>query len=191
MCIISEENMETNIDRRILKSQKAIQNAFLEMLLKDGFDMITIKELTEKADISRKTFYLHYVDKYDLLNAVVNKHLEELGIICEKKKEKGFVEGTVIWFRYFEERKAFFAALFATESTVSFRNRLLDFIMNQLNYKLEESSGKRNTEVLLKFMGMAVLGVVESFVLDQFHGGVEEIAAQVGELLEQIITSPQ
>ena len=68
--------METNIDRRILKSQKAIQNAFLEMLLKDGFDMITIKELTEKADISRKTFYLHYVDKYDLLNAVVNKHLE-------------------------------------------------------------------------------------------------------------------
>ena len=162
--------METNIDRRILKSQKAIQNAFLEMLLKDGFDMITIKELTEKADISRKTFYLHYVDKYDLLNVVVNKHLEELGIICEKKKEKGFVEGTVIWFRYF---------------------RLLDFIMNQLNNKLEESSGKRNTEVLLKFMGMAVLGVVESFVLDQFHGGVEEIAAQVGELLEQIITSPQ
>ena len=183
--------METNIDRRILKSQKAIQNAFLEMLLKDGFDMITIKELTEKADISRKTFYLHYVDKYDLLNAVVNKHLEELGIICEKKKEKGFVEGTVIWFRYVEERKALFAALFATESTVAFRNRLLDFIMNQLNNKLEESSGKRNTEVLLKFMGMAVLGVVESFVLDQFHGGVEEIAAQVGELLEQIITSPQ
>ena len=173
--------METNIDRRILKSQKAIQNAFLEMLLKDGFDMITIKELTEKADISRKTFYLHYVDKYDLLNVVVNKHLEE----------QGFVEGTVIWFRYFEERKAFFAALFATESTVAFRNRLLDFIMNQLNNKLEESSGKRNTEVLLKFMGMAVLGVVESFVLDQFHGGVEEIAAQVGELLEQIITSPQ
>ena len=77
------------------------------------------------------------------------------------------------------------------ESTVAFRNRLLDFIMNQLNNKLEESSGKRNTEVLLKFMGMAVLGVVESFVLDQFHGGVEEIAAQVGELLEQIITSPQ
>ena len=58
--------METNIDRRILKSQKAIQNAFLEMLLKDGFDMITIKELTEKADISRKTFYLHYVDKYEI-----------------------------------------------------------------------------------------------------------------------------
>lgn len=84
--------METNIDRRILKSQKAIQNAFLEMLLKDGFDMITIKELTEKADISRKTFYLHYVDKYDLLNAVVNKHLEELGIICEKKKIRGLLK---------------------------------------------------------------------------------------------------
>lgn len=84
--------METNIDRRILKSQKAIQNAFLEMLLKDGFDMITIKELTEKADISRKTFYLHYVDKYDLLNAVVNKHLEELGSFVKRKKIRGLLK---------------------------------------------------------------------------------------------------
>ena len=34
---------------------------------------------------------------------------------------------------------------------------------------------------------LAVLGVIESYVLDQFHVGIEEIAMQVGELLEQII----
>ena len=42
------------------------------------------------------------------------------------------MEGTIIWFQYFEQRKAFFAALISTESTVIFRHRLLDFIMEQL-----------------------------------------------------------
>ena len=40
----------------------------MEMLLDVGFDGITVKEMTEKANISRKTFYLHYLGKYDLLN---------------------------------------------------------------------------------------------------------------------------
>ncbi len=59
--------------------------------------------------------------------------------------------------------------------------------MEQLNNKLEGVSEHRDTEVLCKFMAMAVLGVIESYVLDQFHVGIEEIAMQVGELLEQII----
>ncbi len=179
--------MEKKVDRRIVKSQKAIQNAFLEILLKDGLDAVTVKDITEKADVSRKTFYLHYTDKYALLDAIVDQQLEELGEICEKKKEQGFVEGTVTWFRYFEERRGFFAALFAAEGTVAFRRRLLDFIMGQLNRKLEKAPSKRNTEVLRKFIGTAVLGVVESYVLGQFQESVEEIAGQTGELLEQII----
>ena len=174
-------------DRRIAKSEKAIQSAFLEMLLDIGFDAVTVKEMTEKADISRKTFYLHYLDKYDLLNKIVDEMIKELTDICEKKKDMGFVEGTVLWFYYFEDYKPFFAALFSTESTITFRHRLLDFIMEQLDHKLEGVPDQRNTEVLRKFMAMAVLGVIESYVLDQFQVGIEEVAKQVGELLEQII----
>lgn len=113
--------------------------------------------------------------------------IRDLTDLCEKKKNMGFVDGTVLWFYYFEEHKPFFTALFSTESTISFRHRLLDFIMEQLNNKLEGVSEHRDTEVLCKFMAMAVLGVIESYVLDQFHVGIEEIAMQVGELLEQII----
>lgn len=181
--------MVQKTDRRVNRSRRAIQNAFYDMLLDTGFDSITVKDITIRADISRKTFYLHYVDKFDLLNTIVNMKLDELQVICNQKKEKGFVEGTIIWFQYFEQRKDFFAALFSTESTVIFRHRLLDFIMEQLGRKLDAAQSGRNTEVLQKFMGTAVLGVVESYVLGQFHAGVEEVAGQVGVLLEQIIQS--
>ncbi|THF79530.1 TetR/AcrR family transcriptional regulator C-terminal domain-containing protein [Cohnella fermenti] len=181
--------MSNQTDRRIVKSQNAIKSAFLLMLLEDGFDKITVKSITERADISRKTFYLHYVDKYDLLDSIVNKQLEELGVICEQKKEKGFIEGTVIWFHYFAEHQAFFAALFGSDSTVSFRKQLLQFIMHQLSLKLHRIRPEKDAEVILKFLGMAVLGIVESFVLRQLTAGTEDIARQVGELLEQNIAN--
>ena len=183
--------MRTITDRRSARSEKAIQAAFLKMLSEAGFDAITVKDLAEKADISRKTFYLHYVDKYDLLNELVDQMIKELAELCEKKKDLGFVEGTVLWFYYFEERKPVFSALFLAESTVTFRRRLLDFIMEQLDNKLEGVPEERNTEVVRKFMAMAVLGVVESYMQGQFHVEIDEIAKQVGELLEQIIALVQ
>lgn len=175
--------MTNKIDRRIIKSQKAIQSTFLSMLIKDGFDEITVKKITEQADISRKTFYLHYLDKYDLLDTIVNKKLEELEEICEQKKEKGFIEGTVIWFNYFDENKDFFSALFSSKSTVSFRKQLLDFMMNQLSKKINNLSADKDPEILLRFLSMAVLGILESFILNELNSSTEEIAKQVGELL--------
>lgn len=179
--------MDNKVDRRIIKSQKAIQSTFLTMLIEDGFDEITVKKITEEADISRKTFYLHYADKYELLDTIVNKQLEELERICEQKKEKGFIEGTVIWFNYFEHHKSFFAALFVSKSTVSFRKQLLDFMMNQLSEKINQVNPEKDSGILLRFLSMAVLGIMESFILNELNDSTEQIAKQVGELLEQNI----
>ncbi|MEH7031516.1 TetR/AcrR family transcriptional regulator, partial [Priestia megaterium] len=81
------------IDRRKLKSQKAIQSTFLEMLIEIGFDDITVKNLTEKAELGRKTFYLHYVDKYDLLDHIVDNHIKELEEIFEYKQNVDLFKG--------------------------------------------------------------------------------------------------
>lgn len=85
--------MAQKTDRRVSRSQRAIQNAFYDMLLDIGFDSITVKDLTIRADISRKTFYLHYVDKFDLLNTIVNMQLDELQVICNQKKKKTLWRG--------------------------------------------------------------------------------------------------
>mgnify|MGYP005786601317 CR=1 FL=1 len=54
-------------DLRVRKTRKAIHNAFKEMICEMDYDQITIKELTQRAQINRKTFYLHYASLDDLL----------------------------------------------------------------------------------------------------------------------------
>ncbi|MDU9418319.1 TetR/AcrR family transcriptional regulator C-terminal domain-containing protein [Staphylococcus lloydii] len=65
-------------DRRIKKSKHAIKQAFIQLLQEQELDKITIRDITTLADINRGTFYLHYVDKYDLLSSMEDDYLTNL-----------------------------------------------------------------------------------------------------------------
>lgn len=54
-------------DRRVERTRSAIISAFKEMIIEKDFKQITIKELAERADINRKTFYLHYESMEEIL----------------------------------------------------------------------------------------------------------------------------
>ncbi|MBM7642679.1 TetR/AcrR family transcriptional regulator [Streptococcus loxodontisalivarius] len=57
-------------DLRISKTKDAIRSTFLNILAQKNFEQITVAELSKEANISRKTFYAHYLDKYDLVEKI-------------------------------------------------------------------------------------------------------------------------
>ncbi len=54
------------MDKRITKTKRSITNAFLELRSQKAIEKITVKELCEKAEINKSTFYTHFNDIYDL-----------------------------------------------------------------------------------------------------------------------------
>lgn len=66
------------MDRRILKTRKIIKDSFIKLVDEIGFEKITVKNLTDMANINRGTFYLHYKDKYDFLEQSQNEVIEEM-----------------------------------------------------------------------------------------------------------------
>ena len=54
-------------DLRVRKTKEAIHNTFKAMICEMDYEQITIKELAERAQINRKTFYLHYTSLDELL----------------------------------------------------------------------------------------------------------------------------
>lgn len=65
-------------DRRVRKTTQAIQTAFAELLTEKSIEDITIKELCERADINKSTFYLHYKNIYDCAAYIRNHILQEI-----------------------------------------------------------------------------------------------------------------
>ena len=60
-------------DRRVVKTKRAIRNAFAELLTTREMDDITISDIAEVADINRKTFYSHYAGIHDLVAEIENE----------------------------------------------------------------------------------------------------------------------
>ena len=57
----------THKDLRVRRTLKAIRSAFYELVLTKNYSDISITELTDLAEINRKTFYLHYSSLDDLV----------------------------------------------------------------------------------------------------------------------------
>ena len=54
------------MDIRMQKTKRSIYNAFIELRSKKELEKLTVKELCEKAEINKSTFYVYYNDIYDL-----------------------------------------------------------------------------------------------------------------------------
>ena len=57
-------------DRRVRKTKTRLLNCLTELMKEKEVKDISVKELSDLADINRGTFYLHYRDVYDMLNKV-------------------------------------------------------------------------------------------------------------------------
>ena len=69
-------------DLRVIRTRKAIRDAFCSMIMEMDYPDITIKELTQRAMINRNTFYLHY----DSIEALLRELQDEIaGEFIEKQ----------------------------------------------------------------------------------------------------------
>ena len=61
---------EHAMDKRIIKTKNNIKRTLIEMLKEKVYEDITVKELCERAETSRITFYTHYSDKTELVSDI-------------------------------------------------------------------------------------------------------------------------
>lgn len=64
------------LDRRQRKTRTAIQNALLSLLREKPIESITISELTELADVNRKTFYNHYANLQQVRSELEQQYID-------------------------------------------------------------------------------------------------------------------
>ncbi|NLA77858.1 MAG: TetR/AcrR family transcriptional regulator [Clostridiales bacterium] len=81
-----------NNDRRVKRTKKALRNALIELLEDKPLNQITVKELTERADVNRATFYFYYKDMFDMLERVKDEVYEIFRdeVMCDEE-DGGFI----------------------------------------------------------------------------------------------------
>lgn len=172
------------VDRRIVKTKEAINKAFLELFSEKELEQITINDISERANVNRGTVYLHYTDKYDLLDKCIEDHLNTLITFCGANEEDGGITTSVrdlkSVFVYFEDNFMFFSAMIANERTSLFRERLLNFISSNVKEKLsKQDSPNIDIELNAQFVASAFVGIVEWWIRHRMPHSTEYMADQL------------
>jgi AcrR family transcriptional regulator len=66
------------IDRRITRTRGMLQHALTSLILKKGYEAITIQDICDEANVGRSTFYAHYTSKDDLKRSGFERLHKEL-----------------------------------------------------------------------------------------------------------------
>ncbi|MDO7907501.1 TetR/AcrR family transcriptional regulator [Paenibacillus sp. JX-17] len=175
------------MDRRAQRSQTAIKKAFIELMAERNFDQMTIQDISDRANVGRRTVYDHYMDKFDILNKLIEEHIHELKILCRDADDLSFAEGNLIWFEYFEKHDSFFSTILASKGASVFRSRFLEFVMEELEGEVKEEGINHglSKDLIVKFFGAAIVEIVIAWINQGLSEPSEIVAEQVGILLDR------
>jgi AcrR family transcriptional regulator len=83
---------------RVKRTKILLREALISLIEEQGFDALTVGELTERAMVSRAAFYRNYQDKYDLVEQIFE---EAMSTLFEAIDELGQEHPSDVWVRFF------------------------------------------------------------------------------------------
>jgi len=120
--------IDSKEDRRVKKTKRALREGLAELLIKNSIQKITVRELTDKVDIHRSTFYANFTDIYDLYKQTEDTVIQEIiGIFSENYtvNTKAFFE---ILFKYISENRLVCRMFLGKNVSPTFHNCLTDLL---------------------------------------------------------------
>jgi Transcriptional regulator len=125
-CVTPAARNET--DRRKRKTKALLGKTLIQLLMQKDLKDITVRELTELADVNRGTFYLHYADIYDLFDQFERELLEEFSEVISKHKlhKDAFAYPVMVdTFKFIGANADLFIAILRTKET-SFFSKIVE-----------------------------------------------------------------
>lgn len=114
-------------DRRVRRTRHALARALIELTLERGYGAVTIRDITDRADVGYATFFRHYHDKEELLQDVSEVVLAELMELLRLPATEGdaIAMGTLL-FRYVGEHAEMCRVLLSSRGSPTLLRRILE-----------------------------------------------------------------
>lgn len=174
-------------------TKKAIVSALKELMKKKPVQKISIRELTENADINRQTFYYHFNDIYDCIQWMYQE--EALSSLKKSADAKKWQDGLLELFNYIDANKE---VAMCTLNSLG-RNSLKDFFVDDINSicssfieEFKQATGSADImeknrdyiEFILKFYTISLSSIIESYLTGELDQTPQELIKLIGTSIE-------
>lgn len=162
--------LEHSEDRRARRSRKLLKQGLAELMREKKFSEISVRDITERMDLNRGTFYLHYPDTTALLRSLETDMLEDAQVMIDEhlpETDSGTLRPVFEpILDYIIAHKEACTAILVNNSTSNFVDRLHQLIYRNgvgLVQKHFHVESNEQTECLLNFITYGLIGLIKEW----------------------------
>jgi AcrR family transcriptional regulator len=172
-------------DRRVRRTQQLLARALVALTLEKGYGAVTIRDLTDRADIGYATFFRHYRDKDELLQDVLDVVLEELTSLLSGAVPDGdpAAVGTLV-FRYVQEHTEVVRVLVGSRQVLQ---RLVAVVTGGI---VSEQTARAASSVPLEIAAHHIVSATIALVEWWLDHGMPYPPEQMGRIYRDLIAGP-
>ena len=181
---------EKKEDRRVRRTKKLLTQALTQLMQKKQINEITVKELTDLADMNRGTFYLYYKDIYDMLEKIedgIFEALEEITSLHEHDNMAAQTKPILLdLFRFIAENQEMCRVLLSPHGDMNFLHRLNGVVREkclEIWPANQENQSEADFEYHYSFVMFGCAGLIRAWV----NRNCQEPAVQMAEMADAMI----
>lgn len=144
-----KDNQRSRLTKMLMKQ------AYMSLMKEKKTGRITVRDICERAEVNRSTFYLHYAEPNDLLTEIENEAIDLvkdaiIAIGAVEKPSPGVSGYLLSFFRYVRENEDLFRTLLIENSDPRFRVKLRGIVlgMAESSFHVEMSPERKQTAFL-------------------------------------------
>ncbi|PJM72923.1 TetR family transcriptional regulator [Bifidobacterium primatium] len=185
--------------QRQTRTEAKIRGAFIELMQEKGFEAMTVSAIVRAAGINRGTFYLHYLDKFDLKQQLIDDTIDDLTEILvgdDMRDGRRSVDDVLDILRtdaiaealrYVKREYAFFDAISRSGSDMQMYDRFKDVLKRMLISQAKRLNLTSNTYAgIPRPYAMEILvSSVASIIWLWIRGGCKETPERICAIIER------
>lgn len=182
-------NKSGDENRSVRNTKKRLKESLVFLMQKKSVNSISVKELTDLADVNRGTFYLHYSDIYDMVQKIEDEFFAEYESVLNTSTPSGEKEGYIYLkelFTFFKNNQDFCRLICSTNADLGFFNRLKNLLNRKYcivweNAELQMS--RKQTEYYNSFIFWGSIGILKQWIDNDFNESPEAVARLVAKII--------
>lgn len=172
-------------------TKMAIVKAFEELARVKNVDRITVKEITDKCQISRNTFYYHFKDIYDVLEEMLNQRVEQIIETLELNMQSGnsvqdtrragmryILDNRELFFNLYQSAGVQEVKMYLDKSSSVLGHYLIDRLSEGMNVS------ERDKDLIISFYQYAHAGMMAEWLEKGMKDDLEERMNRMDVLFE-------
>ena len=174
---------EKKEDRRVRRTKKLLTQALTQLLQEKQINEITVKELTDLADMNRGTFYLYYKDMFDMLEKIEDGMFEALDAIVSLHEHDDVSQQTkpilLDLFRFIQDNQEMCRVLLSPHGDMNFLHRLNEVVREKCLKawpNIRKEKGEADFDYHYSFVVFGCAGIIRAWVNRDCSESAEKMA---------------